>query len=389
MRMKKKMNNATICVHTGSYKDPNFPGINTPIFTSSAFDYRGEGPTAYPRYFNTPNQNAVVEKIKRLEYGEAGMIFSSGMAAITTALMSILKPGDHIIFTKSIYGGTHYFIESQLRRWEVDYTFVRSTELDILTTALKKNTKAIYIESPSNPLLEIVDLGSVAAFAQQNNLISLIDNTFASPINQNPIKFGFDFVLHSGTKYLGGHSDITFGAAITSEIYHEGMYSSAINFGGSLDANTCYLIERSLKTLSLRVNHQNKNALKIAQALDSHPEIEHVYYPGLSHHPGHEIASRQMHGFGGMLAFELKNSNSDVDDYIGNLGLIQSAVSLGGVESTICSPAKTSHSKMSMQDREMAGISDNLLRLSVGIEDSQDLIDDLENALGKTSTVVS
>lgn len=386
--MKKKTNKATACVHAGTYRDPLVPGINTPVFTSSAFNYRGEGPTPYPRYFNTPNQNAVVEKIKVLEQGEAAMVFSSGMAAISTALMSILKPGDHVIFQKGIYGGTHYFIESQLKKWNVDCSYVLSADLNSLDSVLRKNTKAVYVETPSNPLLEIVDLEAIVGFSRKNNLISLIDNTFATPINQNPISYGFDFVLHSGTKYLSGHSDITFGAVVTSQQFYEAMYLCAINFGGSLDANTCYLIERSLKTLSLRVERQNETALKLAKVLDSHPQVQRVYYPGLEEHPNHEIARSQMSGFGGMLSFELEQGNQEVVTFLDNLQLISSAVSLGGVESTICSPMQTSHSKMSPEDRSVAGITDSLLRLSVGIEDSKDLIDDLKNALSVLSVVI-
>ncbi|MGI9542068.1 MAG: trans-sulfuration enzyme family protein [Cyclobacteriaceae bacterium] len=387
--MKKEIDKATACVHAGTYRDPLVPGLNSPVFTSSAFDYRGEGATAYPRYFNTPNQDAVVDKLKVLEQGEAAMVFSSGMAAISTALMSILKPGDHIILQKGIYGGTHYFIETQLKKWKVDCSYVLSTDLDSLGSTLRENTKVIYVETPSNPLLEIVDLELVAGFAKKNNLISLIDNTFASPINQNPISYGFDFVLHSGTKYLSGHSDVTFGAVVTSRQFYEGMHTCAINFGGSLDANTCYLIERSLKTLSLRVSRQNETALAIAQLLNAHPQIQQVNYPGLPSHPNHDVARRQMSGFGGMLSFELDRSDQEVVEFLDKLQLISCAVSLGGVESTICSPMRTSHVKMSPQDRKAAGISDGLLRLSVGIEDSKDLIDDLENALSVLSVVIS
>lgn len=387
--MNKEIDKATTCVHAGTYRDTNVPGLNTPVFTSSAFDYRGDQPTNYPRYFNTPNQRAIVEKIKALEHGEAGMVFSSGMAAISTALMSILKPGDHIILQKGIYGGTHYFIESQLKKWQVDCSYIRSADLYNLEAALQKNTKAVYVETPSNPLLEIVDLEVVTDFASKNNLVSLIDNTFATPINQNPIIYGFDFVLHSGTKYLSGHSDVTFGAVVTSASFYEAMHTCAINFGGSLDANTCYLIERSLKTLALRVDRQNETALKIALALDEHPQVHQVNYPGLTQHRDHEIARKQMSGFGGMLSFELEQNSLDVGPFLDQLRLISCAVSLGGVESTICSPMQTSHSKMSPADRETAGIKDGLLRLSVGIEDSKDLIDDLKSALSVLTVVVS
>jgi cystathionine beta-lyase len=245
--------------------------------------------------------------------------------------------------------------------------------------AIQKNTKVIYIETPSNPLLKITDIAAVAKLARKYSITTIIDNTFASPVNQNPIDLGIDIVTHSGTKYIGGHSDLCCGAVVTSKKLTEKIIASAKHFGGSLDAQTSYLVERSLKTIVLRVKQQNRNAMVLATFLDAEPKIGRVYYPGLKDHPLHKVAKRQMPGgFGGMLSFELKG---DPDRFLKRLKLIKKAVSLGGVESTITSPAKTSHVKLSIAERAKVGISDKLLRLSVGIEEVEDLMQDIRQAL--------
>jgi cystathionine beta-lyase len=239
----------------------------------------------------------------------------------------------------------------------------------------------MFIETPSNPTLKITDISAVASIAKAHGIITIIDNTFASPVNQNPIDLGIDIVTHSGTKYIGGHSDICCGAAVASGQLIQNIRDSAIHFGGSLDAHTCWLVERSLKTIVLRVRQQNLNAATIAEFLSADSRIKRVYYPGLQDHPGHGIAKTQMPGgFGGMLSFDL---NSDAHQFMRNLKLIKRAVSLGGVESTVTSPAKTSHSKMSLSERSSIGVTDNLVRLSVGIEDPNDLIEDIKQALRK------
>jgi cystathionine beta-lyase len=247
--------------------------------------------------------------------------------------------------------------------------------------AIQKNTRLIYIETPSNPLLRITDIGAIAGLARSRGIFTAIDNTFASPINQNPHKLGIDIVIHSGTKYLGGHSDICCGAVLTSREIMERLKATAVNFGGSLNAVTCYLLERSLKTLGIRVETQNRNALAIARQLQQHPRVTRVYYPGLESHPGHEIARKQMRGFGGMLAFELDEKQIQPEPFAQRLKLITPALSLGGVETIICAPAVTSHAKVSVESRRQMGISDGLFRLSVGIEDADDLIADLDQAL--------
>lgn len=368
---------STDCIHS----DQNYQGVNTPIFPSTANQYIGYDEVVYPRYFNTDNQKLIAEKLAKLEKAEAGMIFSSGMAAISTALLSHLKSGDHVIVSSEIYGGTHKLIVEEFEKFGVSYDFIFGDSTDDFESAIRKNTRVIYTETPSNPLLSIVDLASVAAIAKKHNLVSIVDNTFATPMNQNPISLGIDIVAHSGTKYLGGHSDLCFGAVACSEKSLKKLMKSALNFGGSLNALDCYLIERSLKTLAVRVEKQNKNAQKIAEFLAENPRVKNVYYPGLKDHPGHAIAKAQMPGgFGGMLSFELADK-SKISDFLTRLHLIKAAVSLGGVETIICQPSQTSHAKMPEADRLKIGVTDELLRLSVGIEDSGDLINDIEAAL--------
>ena len=374
------MRKATQCVHSGTRRDPNTRGLNTPIFTSSSFEYLDAVENVYPRYFNTPNQKSIVRKLCELENAEEGLLFSSGMAAISTAILAFLQSGDHVVFQKDIYGGTHHFVTAEFERFGIEYTFVSNHSADI-ERAVRKNTKIIYIESPSNPLVLITDIAATASIARAKKAISIIDNTFATPVNQNPLDLGIDIVTHSGTKYLGGHSDLCCGAVLTRKDLAGKIAATAANLGGSLNALTCYLLERSLKTLEIRVEKQNQNARVIAEYLQKDPRIHRVYYPGLENHPAHAVAKNQMKGFGGMLAFELNSRAPHPEQFLRNLKLITPALSLGGVESIICSPTKTSHEKITAAERAELGITDKLLRLSVGIEDSADLIADLEGAL--------
>ncbi|MDJ0816083.1 MAG: PLP-dependent aspartate aminotransferase family protein [Desulfobacterales bacterium] len=374
------MKKDTQCVHSGTLADPKTRGVNTPIFTSSVFEYLGMPENVYPRYFNTPNQKAIIEKLCTLENAENGLVFSSGMAAISTAIFSFLQSGDHVILQRDIYGGTHHFASAEFERFGIKHSFVSNKATDI-ERAIQPNTKIIYIESPSNPLLLITDIEAVAQVAKSRKIMTVIDNTFATPINQNPLDLGIDIVVHSGTKYIGGHSDICCGVALASDELIATIKKSAANFGGSLNAFTCYLVERSLKTLAIRVAKQNANAHTIARHLETNVNIERVYYPGLETHADYEVAAKQMKDFGGMLSFELKGQRVESPRFLNKLELIKPALSLGGVETIICSPAQTSHLKMSDDDRADLGITDHLLRLSVGIEDPDDLIADIENAL--------
>jgi len=376
------MRKNTQCVHSGTFKDEVTRGVNTPIFTSSSFQYLDAPDTIYPRYFNTPNQMTLIKKLCALEHAEDGLIFGSGMAAISTVLFSLLKSGDHIVLQKDIYGGTYHFVTADFERFGIQYTFT-SNQTEDIENAVRENTRIIYIETPSNPLLRVTDIEAVARIAGSKNILTVIDNTFATPINQNPLDMGIDVVTHSGTKYLGGHSDICCGVALGSRLLVEKIRESACNFGGSLNAITCYLLERSLKTLGLRVERQNKNAYQVAKYLQQNPRIQNVYYPGLESHPGYETAKKQMRGFGGMLAFELDDSAITAEQFQKRLRMITPAVSLGGVETIICSPVLTSHAKISAEERAELGIVEGLLRLSVGIEDADDIIVDIENALSE------
>ncbi len=374
------MKKDTQCVHSGTRVDRETRGLNTPIYTSSSFEYLDLPANVYPRYFNTPNQKTLIEKLCALENAEEGIIFSSGMAAISTAMLTFLSSGDHVVLQKDIYGGTHHFVTAEFDRFGIQYTFVSNRSEDI-EQAVQQNTKIIYIETPSNPLLLITDIEAAAQIAKANNALSVIDNTFATPINQNPLDLGIDIVAHSGTKYLGGHSDLCCGAVLAHKDLTSSIRSTAANFGGSLNAMTCYLLERSLKTLNVRVEKQNQNARIIAEYLLKDPRIPKVHYPGLEGHPGHALAKKQMHGFGGMLSFELDEREQGSDRFLKKLKLITPALSLGGVETIICAPATTSHEKISDAERVELGITDNLLRLSVGIENPDDIIADIEGAL--------
>jgi cystathionine beta-lyase/cystathionine gamma-synthase len=372
-----KISKLTQSVHTGSHGDPQYKGLVTPIYPSSAYDYDSE--VLYPRYYNTPNQKAVVEKMAALENGGDGLMFASGMAAIMTAMFGMLQQGDHILFQNDLYGGTHHAAQNELNRYGIEYSMVDVNNLKTFEASIRKNTKVIYIETPSNPLLKITDIAGVAKIAKRHNLVTIIDNTFASPVNQNPIDLGIDIVTHSGTKYIGGHSDLACGVVVASKKLTAQIKLSALHFGGSLDANTCYLVERSLKTIVLRVQQQNKNAMTLAKFLEAEPRVTKVNYPGLKTHPDYALAKKQMPGgFGGMLSFEVKGDPKKV---MNKLKYIKRAVSLGGVESSINMPMQTSHAKLTAAERKAAGISDKLLRLSVGIEYADDLIQDLVQAL--------
>ena len=374
------MKKHTRCVHGGTYRDPVTKGVNTPIFTSSSFEYLGLAENVYPRYNNTPNQKAVIDKLCALENAEDGLIFSSGMAAISTAIFSLLSKGDHIVLQKDIYGGTHHFATAEFDRFGIAYDFT-SNQLKDIEKAVRDTTRIIYIESPSNPLLFITDIQAVADFAKSKQILTIIDNTFATPINQNPINLGIDMVIHSGTKYIGGHGDICCGAAVASRELMAPLKATAANLGGSLNATTCYLVERSIKTLGLRVERHNQNAMIVAKHLQEHPLVRRVYYPGLESHPGYEIARKQMRAFGGMLSFELDDKKVTPHTFLRNLKMIRPALSLGGVETIVCAPVATSHAKLTDGERAELGITDALLRLSVGIEAVDDIIADLEQAM--------
>ncbi len=370
----------TAAVHGGERSSHN-PGVVNTINPSTAFHFSEAANQFYPRYFNTPNQQIIVDKLCELENAEAGIVFSSGMAAISTTLMALLKPGDHAVMLNGLYGGTHSFVCKEFDDAGIQYTFA-SGDVASLTGAMQDNTRMVFVETPANPLLDVVDLRGLSDAVAGRNALTVVDNTFASPINQNPLDQGFDISIHSGTKYLGGHSDLTFGAVLGHAEPIELIRQKAINYGGCLNGLTCYLIERSLKTLAVRVERQSDNALEVARYLAGQAAVDQVFYPGLETHPDHQLAARQMTGFGGMLSFNLDGAVS-YRDFLGALKLITPATSLGGVESTMTMPVFTSHRLMPEQTRQQLGITERLVRFSVGIESANDLIADLEQALAR------
>ncbi len=377
--MIKKAGLNTICTHTGEVKDEKYKGTVSPLYMASAYGYEETDIIRYPRYFNTPNQEALCQKIAALEHAEAALIFGSGMAAISSAMYAFLQQGDHVVLQQVVYGGTYSFVAKELEKFGISYSFAQGLGTEDVKNAIRPNTKMIYIETPSNPLLTITDMKAVATIAKQHGIITMIDNTFASPVNQNPIDFGIDIVMHSATKYLGGHSDICAGAIAASKTHIDSIFVTARSLGGSLSDYTVWLLERSIKTLGIRVKAQNRNAKKVAKYLEKHPDVAKVHYPGLKSHPDYELAKSQMKGFGGMLSFEIKKG-LDASLFVKNLKLIKPAISLAGVESTISSPVLTSHMLMSEEERAERGINAQLLRLSVGIEDEKDIIADMEQA---------
>lgn len=369
----------TRCVHAGTINDEVEKGLNSPVYTSTSYEYIDQQDTIYPRYLNTPNERAVATKIASLENTESALVFSSGMAAISTVLFSLLKSGDHAVFQKGLYGGTSHFLEREFEKFNLEYSVAPSQSAKDLEACIKENTKLIYIETPSNPLLSITDIQAVADMAKAKGVLTVIDNTFASPVNQQPAAMGIDLIVHSATKYMGGHSDILAGAVAGRKELMKEIYETGLNFGGSLNAMTLYLLERSLKTIHLRVERINDNAMELAHFLETHAAVKQVNYPGLPGHPGHGVAARQMAGFGGMLSFEV--SHQDGIAFQKRLKLIKPSMSLGGLETICSSPAHTSHRHLGPEGRKAAGISEELIRLSVGIEDVGDLKSDLEQAL--------
>lgn len=374
--MSKKT--GTKCVHSGNILDDKFHGSISPVYPATTYDYRKTD--TYPRYFNTPNQLAVSRKISDLECAEESILFGSGLGAVSSTMFSFLKSGDHVVLHDSIYGGTINLVNTEFKKFNIDFSYIDINDIDLLKSMIKKNTKIIYFETPTNPLLQIIDISLISSIAKENDIISIIDNTFASPINQNPINFGIDLIIHSASKYLGGHSDILAGSVSGAKDHIEKIKKSGINYGANLSDYTVWLLERSMKTLSVRVNAQNQNALQLAKFLDDNSLVKKVYYPGLKNHLSHDIARNQMIGFGGMMSFEVVDKINS-EDFVSDLEIISPTMSLAGVESSITSPSKTSHKKVEPQIRKKLGISDNLLRFSVGIEDIEDLMLDLDKSL--------
>ncbi|MDT8408037.1 MAG: PLP-dependent aspartate aminotransferase family protein [Wenzhouxiangellaceae bacterium] len=372
-------NLSTLCVHAGHERGPAEQGLNTPIVTSTAFDYTRDDQVRYPRYLNTPNHKVVAGRICALEGAEAAFVTASGMGAVSAVFIGLMQPGDHAILLDGLYGGTSDLVEGLLKPYGFEFS-VWDGDPAALAGLVRPNTRLAWVESPTNPLLRVIDLAATASILREHGVVSVVDNTFATPILQHPIELGFDLVMHSGTKYLSGHSDLLCGALAGRREIIEKIRPQAIRLGSSLNGQDLYLLDRSLKTLELRVSRQAENAARLAEWLAAHALVDEVFYPGLESDAGHRVAKSQMRAFGAMLSFRLSGKVA-VETFLGSLNLISPAVSLAGVESTICQPARTSHSKLTEQARAALGINARLMRFSVGIENVEDLVADLQQAI--------
>jgi cystathionine beta-lyase/cystathionine gamma-synthase len=382
--MKQFKRIETKAVHAGT-PEPRIEGaVAMPIFQSAMYEYADEATyddVRYIRLNNTPNQLALNLKLAALENAEAAMVAASGMAAISSTLLTVLSPGGHLLAQDCLYGGTHGFVTDDLQSFGLNYSFIDADDSSSWEAALKPDTRAIYVEAMTNPLLQVADLRAVVEFARAHRLISVIDNTFASPVNFRPIEAGFDLALHSATKFLNGHSDIVAGAIIGRADLVQRITHRMNHLGCSLDPHAAYLLHRGLKTLPLRVGQQNQSALTIAKFLQSHAEVAKVNYAGLESHPRHQRALELFEGFGGVLSFELTGPTERAESFLHSTRIPIIAPSLGGVETLLTRPVTTSHAGMSAADRKRLGISDALIRMSVGIEATDELLEDLAQAL--------
>lgn len=385
-------------VHAGTSREKALNAINTPIVQSATYTFEntavlvefleaktwGNGEKTrdeYGRYGN-PSISAVEKRLAALEGGEDAVLFSSGMAAITTLLLTVLKSGQHVVMTDDTYRRTRQFCIETLGKFGIETSIVPVGDYDALEAAvIKGKTRFIISETPTNPYLRVADLKRVKEIAKKNRCLTLIDTTFATPINLRPIEWGIDFVVHSATKYLGGHNDVLGGVLIGNEARMKVIRDARGVYGNVLDPQAAFLIERGIKTLGLRVKQQNETAFKVAKYLEAHPKIEHVFYPGLESHPDYEVATAQMTGFGGVISFEVAGDLQTTGDFIDRLQIPYIAPSLGGVESLVEQPALMSYYDKTTEERLAVGIKNNLVRYAVGIEDADDIIDDLEQAL--------
>jgi len=374
----------TKLVHAGE-PDPRIAGaVAMPIFQSAMFEYKGEKSyhdIKYIRLNNTPNHIALHKKLAALENAEDALVTSSGMAAISTTLLTMLSSGDHLLAQNCLYGGTHDLVTKDLGAFGMSYDFFDASAPDSWEALVRPNTKLLYVETIANPLMDVPDLKRVVEFARAHGLTTLIDNTFASPVNFRPAEWGFDISFHSCTKYLNGHSDLVAGAVIGRAELVRQITHRLNHLGGTLDPHACFLLHRGMKTLAVRIEYQNKSAHAIASFLQGHPAVKQVNYPGLPSHPGHSVASEMFDGFGGMLSFEVAGGVGAAERFMGKTRLPIIAPSLGGVETLLTRPATTSHSGLSAEERARVGISDELIRVSVGIEHTDDIVADFAQAL--------
>jgi cystathionine beta-lyase/cystathionine gamma-synthase len=380
----------TRAIHAGKSENRTHavtpPIWQTTTFAADSSEHFAEIATAtrpaefYTRYGN-PTHKEVEATIVALEGGEAALLTSSGMGAIFTALMSTLSAGDHVVAQTNHYAGTMTLLAEMPRRFGVEVTLVDQTKTERFAEALKPNTRVIYAETPTNPLMQITDLRAVAELARGRGITTIVDNTFATPVNQRPLEFGFDAVVHSATKYLGGHSDVTAGVVVSSREFVERAWHFSLLAGSILSPFDGWLLLRGLRTLGLRVERHNSNAMAVARFLEQHPKVERVFYPGLDSHPQHELASTQMSGFTGMLSAELRGGYEEAERFIASLKLATYAASLGGHETLIVHPSAMWSGYMTAEERRAKGLSDSLVRISIGIEDERDLIEDFARAL--------
>ncbi|MEE9560987.1 MAG: aminotransferase class I/II-fold pyridoxal phosphate-dependent enzyme [Acidiferrobacterales bacterium] len=374
----------TKLIHAGEPRPRPSGAVSMPIFQSSTFEYEGQSSyheIKYIRLNNTPNHVVLHSKLAALENAEAALVAASGMAAISTSLLTLLSSGDHVLAQDCLYGGTYDLITKDLPSFGISFNLIDSNAPESWKSKLQPNTKAIYVEAMSNPLLQVADLQAVTRFAKEHGLVSLVDNTFASPVNFRPSEWGYDLSLHSATKYLNGHTDIVAGAIIGRAELVERIKHRLDHLGGSLDPHACYLLHRGMKTLALRVRYQNDSALALARFLNEHSAVKQVNYPGLESHAGHGRARELFDGFSGMLSFEPEGGREAAQRFIQGVTIPIVAPSLGGVETLVTLPAVTSHAGLSAAERHRLGISDSLIRVSVGIENTADLIADFDRAL--------
>ena len=374
---------ATKAIHAGQEPDPSTGAIIAPIFQTSTYVQAGLGEHKGFEYSRTqnPTRSALEECMAAIEDGRYGLAFASGMAA-ESAILSLLSAGEHMVSCDDLYGGSYRIFERVMRRYNVETTYVAAGNIAGYERAIRPNTKMIWLETPTNPLLRLIDIQAVAEIAHRHNLLLVVDNTFASPYFQQPLKLGADIVVHSTTKYLNGHSDIIGGALVLNneEVYQAIKFYQ--NAGGGVPSPfDSWLTLRGIKTLAVRMRQHEENAIAVAKFLAEHPRVEKVYYPGLPGHPDYALAKRQMSGFGGMVSFQFKGVYADVDKVVRRFKIFALAESLGGVDSLVCHPASMTHGSIPKDIRESRGLTETLLRLSVGIEDVDDLLADLEQAL--------
>ncbi|WLR60652.1 bifunctional cystathionine gamma-lyase/homocysteine desulfhydrase [Guptibacillus hwajinpoensis] len=373
----------TKLIHGGITGDPQTGAVSVPIYQVSTYKQEAVGKFNGYEYSRTgnPTRHALEELIKDLENGVAGFAFGSGMAAISSVMM-MFNSGDHVVMTDDVYGGTYRVMTKVLNRLGIESTFVDTTDLAVVKAAVQDNTKAIYVETPTNPLLKVTDINAISKLAKDHNLLTIVDNTFNTPYWQNPIDHGADIVLHSATKYLGGHSDVVAGlVVVNSKELAEEVHFVQNSAGAILGPQDSWLLIRGLKTLGVRMEEHEKNTAKIVQFLSNHSSVEKIYYPGLSTHPGNDIAVNQSRGFGGMISFDIGSADK-ADELLSKVKYFTLAESLGAVESLISVPARMTHASIPKDRRDELGITEGLVRISVGLEDADDLIEDLSNALG-------